>query len=100
MVGHDVFDDGEAESGAGDLAAAGLVGAVEAFTETRQVFAFDAGALVFDAQPDGSLRRAGAGKRLQQGHPSTEVPLLRRGDARLGERGRRAEAERDGAAGL
>jgi hypothetical protein len=42
---------GEAEAGAGDLAAARLVGAVEAFAETRQVFALDAGASLTDSPP-------------------------------------------------
>ena len=48
-----MLDDGETETGAGDPAAARLVGAVETLSQSGQVFALDAGALVFDAQPDG-----------------------------------------------
>ena len=42
----DVLDDGEAEAGAAELAAARLVDAVEALEEPRQVLARDAAALV------------------------------------------------------
>jgi hypothetical protein len=42
---------GGAEAGAGNLAAARLVGAVEAFAEARQVFALYAGASLTDSPP-------------------------------------------------
>lgn len=48
----DVFDDGEAESGSASIAAAGAVGAVEAFEDSWEVFGFDAAALIGDFDDD------------------------------------------------
>ena len=46
MPRDDVFDDGEAESGAAELPAAGRVDPVEPLGQSRQVFARDARAVV------------------------------------------------------
>jgi hypothetical protein len=50
---HDVFDDGEAESGAAGFAGAGFIEAIEPFEDALQGIGREAGAVVLDLDVDG-----------------------------------------------
>ncbi|PKP82086.1 MAG: hypothetical protein CVT79_07290 [Alphaproteobacteria bacterium HGW-Alphaproteobacteria-18] len=77
MVGHDVFDDRQAKTGAGDLAAAALIGPVKPLAQARQVFALDARPLILNPHPDRRIADGHPVGCLQQRHPLTLRPGLR-----------------------
>ena len=59
MPGHDMFDNGEPETGAFDLPAAAFIDAIETLSEPRQMLFCDANPIVRDADPHSrSFRRS------------------------------------------
>src|SRR5882724_3339996 len=71
MQVHDPARDGEAQTGAAGLARAGLIGAVEALENVRQVFFADADATIADFN-------SGASRPVSNGHgdPATGWSVL------------------------